>query len=128
MGEVSESPLGNKSIRYLNSHYADVASQNKESIAKWVGVEGKGANPRREAQEGLIRENWANAPSWKTRDSYRLEFSFNKFSFNSYYSSPSFITRVKVDSCVSSFHFRLRLGVIFPGNSSELLTLFKQRR
>ena len=58
MGEVSESPLGNKSIRYLNSHYADVASWNKESIAKWSVRRKEGGEPPlgEEPEEGLIRE------------------------------------------------------------------------
>lgn len=67
MDEVSESPQGNKSIRYLNSHYADVASQNKERIAKW-SVRGKGGGkpPRRKSGGRALSENWANAASWET--------------------------------------------------------------
>lgn len=56
MGEVSESPSGNKSIRYLNSHYADVASRNKESIAKREREKEDGEPSEERVKEGLIRE------------------------------------------------------------------------
>lgn len=58
MGEVSESPSGNKSIRYLNSHYADVVSWNKESTSRRIvrgrerETEKEGSEPRRRGGGG----------------------------------------------------------------------------
>lgn len=63
MGEVSESPSGNKSIRYLNSHYADVVSWNKESTSRRIvrgrerETEKEGSGTSAEKRRRALSEN-----------------------------------------------------------------------
>lgn len=99
--QVSESPWGNKSIRYLNSHYADVAWRQVRRPGGWqVGSSVTPAEAytrrtrprrRRNAKEREKKRkpggkgksvpqpccswNWANASEFQ--NSYRPEFSFN---------------------------------------------------
>ena len=116
MAEVSECLLGNKSIRYLNSHYADVALRNKESIVKW-SVRGKGGfSSEKKRRKDLIRELILQV------EKLQLEFSFN----NQIIIHHGYLL-LKVDLLVSFFTLA---SYYFFANSLQLCVkrfpLFKQ--